>query len=272
MGRLAGKLKRQGPKILITNRCYRGCSGCNQFCNIMPPEKIWDIPLDQLRHNLDLCLRYYQRIHIFGGEPLHHPKWKEIKELFFSYQLKNKAFLVSTAVFKEHQADKNIFYLAGAQHISKRQGWFHPSMVAPCDLYHPRRGDFLDVARRNCGMWIGRNEQCHGIIYDNKVYFCQNAGAMDWLYNIGGGWPLEDNRNPFDRTDKEILEQGRLYCGRCGFIANIDSVGRQYLNKPTKITETNLKALPDTVTAEFEVIPSNQAAKKQNQLKGLKLT
>jgi len=249
MGRIANSLRRRGPKILVTNRCKKACSGCNQLCNVIPPEKVWDISLDQLEHNINLCAKFYKLIHIFGGEPVQHPQWAKVRKLLISYNVntnptgKNISFVVSTDRYKVHKYDNNIYYAAGQQHISKQQRWFHPTLVAPCDVFFIK--NYWQHARKFCGMWDDNN--CHGIIYNNKVYFCQNAGAFDWLYDIGYGWPLKDGVNPFNRTDEEIAEQAEHYCKRCGFLCNTERVGQQRIRQPNIITKTNLEELPDCI-------------------------
>jgi hypothetical protein len=81
------------------------------------------------------------------------------------------------------------------------------------------------------------------MIYDNKAYFCQNAGAFDKKTNENHGWEIIDGKDPFLKTDEEIAEQASHFCYRCGWCLPRElrtKLPEQYACDPYIVTETNL--------------------------------
>ena len=119
--------------------------------------------------------------------------------------------------------------------------WAAPIPMAPVDYVRGSKKFFWNEARQNCPLW----KKCESTIYDGKAYFCLVAGAMDKLFYDGKyGWPIEEGKNPFLRTRKEIDEQAEQFCYRCGYsckvIESIQEAGeKQMVFSETLTSPTN---------------------------------
>jgi len=248
------KLLKKYIIIPITNVCNLSCGGCNQLCGNYPKKSLWFIELDELKKNINIVANNTnkKRIGLFGGEPTLHPKFNEVLEL--CYEFKELEFLVYTNGRAEVKDHKNIKYnispkchpLIGEQVRSNIKHF--PTLVAAIDILKSEDKNFYwEKAKKDCNMW----NNCGAIIYRDRAYFCEIAGAMDQLFEEQHGWEIEEGVNPFVRTDQEIKKQASHYCYRCGWCAakncSIDkihkSIPKQNLDAPYLITKTNFENL-----------------------------
>ena len=231
----------KGPCLLITNCCKNKCGGCNQFCPLFKKEEKWTISLEQFKVNIDHILRFYRSIWLFGGEPLHHPQWPEIRELLYLYKKNN--FDVSTNLVPRNTTLKNITYHSGLYHKRINHGVFVPTLIAPIDVFKIEDKQwYWKKAQQDCYLWTTHN--CKPIIYNNRAYFCQLAGAFDQISGEDHGWPLDINKNPLKKTDAEIAEQASHFCYRCGHCTFLGyKTPVQFINKKALISPTNLEKI-----------------------------
>lgn len=253
--------------ILITNACNLSCGGCNQLVGHIPKKKIFHVPVDEIRGHIkraisiareDWCQPWFPRKHrhlsLYGGEPTAHPDWPEILQMLYE-EFADWPFVILTngRTFKNKELpqsgherfgyikkrediiahDKNIFWRIELK--DDPQSIFVPTLIAPIDvLGNPDKSMYFESAKKNCPFY----EKCETLIYNNKGYFCINAGPMDWLFHDGAnGWDLNEQEHPFKRTNEEIEAQAELFCHRCYFSINRDPVNdvvKEIKNIPTQ--------------------------------------
>ena len=238
---LSEHLAAKTPLILVTNRCNLTCGGCNQLCPNLPVSQRWSIPVEQLRSNIENIAPHYDEICIFGGEPTTHPNWRAIKEILWSFP--NIDFTVFTNLLHvqghlpEHE--KNVYY--HCDNDMRSWGYYLPALVAPIDIYKvPDHNFYWDMAQKFCWMW---RDECSGMLYNNRTFFCQPAGAFEHITGTNFGWEIKPGKNPFLHSDDEISEQASHFCYRCAFCMDKKTKDAfteiQTLDKPSFITITN---------------------------------
>ena len=234
------------PLILVTNRCNLSCGGCNQLCPNFKPEQRWSIPVDQLRQDIETLAGFYSDVEIFGGEPTIHPEWNAIKEVLRSFP--DVKFRVFTNLLhrKGHLPDPedNVYY--HCDNDMRSWGYYLPALVAPIDVYKVQdKGFYWEMAQNHCWMW---RDECSGILYDDRAYMCQPAGAFERITGTDFGWPFVPGENPFLRSDEQIEEQARNFCYRCAFCLDWKTKNafteQQTLDKPSLATATNFHNVP----------------------------
>ena len=235
------------PLIMLTNRCNLSCGGCNQLCPSIRPKRKWDIPLAQLYENISTLSAYYHDIEIFGGEPTCHPKWDKIKEVLWSFP--HLDFRIFTNLLEREgylpENEGNIYY--HCDNAMRAEGTYLPTLMAPIDIYKIQNKAFYwGMAQKYCWMW-NKNEEddinCSGILYDNRSYLCQPAGALERMLGTDFGWSFVPGQNPFDHSDEEIVAQATEFCYRCAFACDNATKGsliqQQRLDQPSLTTWTN---------------------------------
>ena len=233
---LSEHLVAKKPLILITNKCNLCCGGCNQFCPNFRPEQRWSISLEQLQENIETLSMFYPHIEIFGGEPTIHPEWDRIRELFWSFpHIDFRIFtnmLHTQGCLPEHE--DNIWYHCDNE--MREWGHYLPTLVAPIDIYKvPDHGFYWQMAQQYCWMW---KDECSGMLYDNRVYMCQPAGAFDRILGTNYGWEFVPGKNPFLRSNEEIAEQAHNFCYRCAF--SLDAKTKEAFTEQQPITQPSL--------------------------------
>jgi organic radical activating enzyme len=252
--------------ILITNICNLSCGGCSQQCGYIPKEKIWNIPLEQLKWNLDLLVDVRKNklnmVGIFGGEPTLHPEYKKILDLISNY--KRTTFVIFTngrdfdkINYKKVQSHLNDYSLKDYSNIIWKIDFkdknsiyggigqtFLPTQVAAMDILKIKNKNFYwEKAQKQCVMW----DRCWCIIYNNKAYFCEIAASFDMMNNESSyGWPLVWGVDPFLRTEEEIAKQANNFCYRCGWCLTQEElikadVPMQKVKDPTIVSHINMK-------------------------------
>ena len=238
--KISEHLASKGREIVITNVCNLNCGGCCQLVGQFKKDKLWFITLDELELAIQLLEKYpptdpaKQPITIFGGEPTLHPQWDEILQ-----KLKNHAptvFWINTngrLGHKRYQKEDNLVWWVDLHPSSQI---FVQTLYAATDAVKlPNDMAYWEKAQKDCPIWNG----CQCSIYNKKAYFCENAAAIDWLYNKGAnGWDISSDQAPFERTKKEIDEQAKNLCKRCGWCVP-ESVPRQLISEPTHVSPFN---------------------------------
>ena len=240
-------LSEKGRQIVITNLCNLNCGGCCQLIGHFKKEQLWNITLEELENNIKLLEKFpnqHAPITIFGGEPTLHPEWDEIVKLLKSHA--PTIFWVNTngrLGHKRYQKEDNLVWWVD---LHPDNQLFVQTLYAAADAVKlPNDMAYWEKAQKDCAIWKG----CQCSIYNGKAYFCENAGAIDWLFNNGeNGWSLESNKNPFNRTKEEIDEQAQHCCKRCGWCVS-EIIPRQLSKDPSYVSPynqgtNNKRALP----------------------------
>jgi hypothetical protein len=142
------------------------------------------------------------------------------------------------------KTEGNIYYHCDNEMRAKDA--YVPTLIAPIDIYKmPNKGFYWKMAQKYC--WMGHDpnnaHQCPGILYNDKAYLCQPAGAMEYLLGTDFGWQFIPSQNPFLRSDKEIAQQAREFCYRCAFAFDPETrhalAQQQPLDRLSLATQTN---------------------------------
>jgi hypothetical protein len=226
--------------IVVTNVCNLHCGGCCQLVGHFPKDKLWFISLEELDKNIRLLKKHpagatkNQPITIFGGEPTLHPKWKELISLLKSHA-PNEFWVNTNGRLGHHryQKEDNLVYWVDLHPENQK---FVQTMFAAADAIKlPSDMSYWEKAQKDCPIWKG----CSSGIYQNKAYFCENAGPLDWLYYDGKyGWDLDENKHPFKKTKEEIDSQAEQFCKRCGWCVK-ELVPLQFSKDPTYVSPLN---------------------------------
>lgn len=234
--------------ILVTNICNLSCGGCSQQCGYIPKEKLWNIPIDQLKWNIDLLVDARGgdpgRIGLFGGEPTLHPRFDDMLSLLLGYP--NIFFMVYTngreLGSKRTQDRKNLNFRVDFKDKETCLD-FLPTQVASMDILGIKdKRHYWRKAKKHCHMW----KNCCSIIYNNKAYFCEAPAAWDLMSDENHGWPLKWGVDPFAKTEEEIAAQAENFCYRCGWCLTQEEliknkIPQQLVRDPTLVTHINMK-------------------------------
>jgi len=234
--------------ILVTNICNLSCGGCSQQCGYIPKEKLWNIPLGQLKWNIELLIDVRKgdpgRIGLFGGEPTLHPQFDEMLSLLLAYpEASFQVYTNGRELGSERTKNRNNLDFRVDFKDKSTQRDFLPTQVAPMDIIGiENKMHYWGKAKKHCHMW----KNCASIIYNNKAYFCEAPAAWDLMNDEDHGWPLKWGVDPFARTDKEVATQAENFCYRCGWCLTkkelaSNKIPMQSINDPTLVTQINSK-------------------------------
>jgi hypothetical protein len=197
-------------QIEITNYCHNSCSGCTQFCGHHP--KPYHMDLDQFKEAIDSMAGYPGQVGIIGGEPLLHPQFEQICEILQKSQTPYEQRGLSTCfppgkehyreiitktfgnVFLNDQSINNIMHVAvlvSSQELNLEQ-WMKDYLINKC---------WIQLTWSAC-------------INPHGAFFCEVAGGMSMLFNLGGEYKIEPKW--WTRSPKDFIEQMEKYCTLCG--------------------------------------------------------
>ena len=248
------------PGIIITNACNLSCGGCYAQCGKFSHDKVWMIPLNQFRENLQYIVDYmYQGtatilngeeveinpegygIDLIGGEPTIHPDWDEMWKIITT-EFKHINFLVSTnGRIKFPDASNVNFHLS---YKTKTIGiGFVPTLVAPIDICDDKKeSNYWKSAQADCDIW--RSLGCVNPIYKNEISICSVASSWSDLLDLNLGWPLIKDKNPFvNLTDSDVKDKASKVCYRCGWSKKIKLPEWQKSESYDLVSKTNLETL-----------------------------
>lgn len=243
--------------IVITNACNMHCGGCNQLIGNFTKDQIWFIDPEQLQRQINLLKKYpnheQPQITIFGGEPTLHPQWNHIVSILKSHA--PQPFWINSngrLGHKRYQAEDNLYWWVDKHPANQK---FVQTLYASADAVELTDDlAYWEKAQKDCIIWKG----CQTALYNNKAYFCETGAAIDWLYNQGvNGWDLDENKHPFIRSSKEIDEQARHCCKRCGWCVD-DLIPRQSIELGGYVSPLNqISSTKHSLTILPEIAPES---------------
>lgn len=197
-------------QIEITNYCNMGCVNCSRFVgHIKNP---YYMSLNSVEQALKSLIGFEGIIGCMGGEPTLHPQFPEVCELFSEYIPKEKRGLWTNGfnwnkyenIIRQTFPINNIVYNA---HDYEYKGQHQPLLIASKDIIKDKdlRKELIDKC------WV--QERWSSSINPNGAFFCEIAGAMDLLFNLKGGWKIENNW--WKKEVKDFQDQIEIYCNRC---------------------------------------------------------
>lgn len=262
-------LQKKTTGIMITNLCNSSCGGCHQFCGHFRPENIFHIDLNELRKNIEIIGEFcyvdhpwpesnfsgcHKAIQLFGGEPMLHPKFRDIMNILKN-EYKHFNFIVRSNGKLEISRDLLSSNIKVVKDVKDSNRKFWPSLVAPIDILDVKDKVFYwSRAKMLCGQWLDIG--CRSIIYKDRFYVCEPGAAFSNLCNLNIGWDTINGVSPYaGRNDKDIEKQMRELCFHCGFCLSrqppdhhpveMDELPgiNQYTKDASFVTKTNAKFL-----------------------------
>ena len=269
--------------IDITNACHLHCSNCTRLLDharqryFMTPEcyekaiiSIKDFPYEsepaqEGRRNM---------IGMIGGEPLLHPQFPELAELF----IKHVPDVHFRGLWTSLPWDKYVHpkygpalphvvrligdhrgLIGGTSDPAKKRGWLNWNMhLDQMNVYHqPLLVASKDVVPdeqerweliENC--WL--QQKWSSTITPKGFFFCEVAGHMDMVFNGPGGFPLEPSvwkgdlyferdENNIPRPKGKFAKQVKNACENCG--ACVPMQGRRDWDETDDVSQSNLDRL-----------------------------
>lgn len=208
-------LSKRNVNIMITNLCNLSCGGCCQGCGLLPKKELWSIEPIELDEIINKLKPYRKTMGIFGGEPTVHPKFNEILEILYNHS--DIHFYITTNGIIKMEDKNNVHYAITDKDELIQQGCkFEPCLVAPIDLLKVKNKEFYwnRVQKTRCP-WTDSKTCASYIGKSGKFYICGPGGAIDESTGAKNGWDI--NKNPFDKTNEEIMAQGKEMCYKCGY-------------------------------------------------------
>lgn len=245
--------------IIISWKCWASICDRERRNNIKTALKFandfWNEPYFPPRH---------RHLSIYGGEPTLHPQWNEILRILHE-EYADWPFVILTngRTFRDKKfplnGDKKYDYILCREDIvahDRNIFWridykdeprdFIPTLVAPVDILENKDElSYFHLAEKHCPFYA----RCETLIYQNKGYFCINAGPMDSIYHDGAnGWEISPGQNPFFKSNQEVEAQAKLFCHRCNWSifwaadslqSGLGDKLKQDINKKSFISKTN---------------------------------
>lgn len=204
-------LYRKGAiQIDITNACPLSCDHCNRL--VGHHKRPYFMDLDTIARAIESLEGFPGRIGILGGEPTMHPDFIKICKLVQKMLPCQKRF-IATAGYKWDEYKEIIFETFDRDHVqyndhSKEGEVFHqPVLVAAEDVIEDRELMWRLIG--NCWMqwrWCGSLTPKGG-------FMCEPAGAMDYLFEGPGGYPIE--KGWWNKETEQFVDQVKRFCPRC---------------------------------------------------------
>lgn len=220
-------------QIEITDACINSCSNCTRFCGHRSP---FFMDLDFFKKSINTMCNYPKMTGIMGGEPLLHPKFKEICE-YAQTVLPPERLGLWTCLppGKEHLREvicKTFGHIFINDHVL--DCIYHaPILVASEEIISDRKKLFYIID--SC--WI--QNSWSACINPNGAFFCEIAGAMSILFDGPKGWEIENEW--WARIPKDFTSQVEEWCPKCG--AAMPLPRRSSLDGRDDISPGNLKRL-----------------------------
>ncbi len=233
-------------QIDVTSVCNRACSNCTRLIGHAPT---FFMSVPQFRNAIEVVKDFPNRsppsksshlklIGIIGGEPLLHPGFsnlvstlaenvsKEHRGLWtgLNWQKSKHARIIRES-FTVDGIHNNLHDLQESQHS--------PVLVASRDVIAD--AGIRDTAINNC--WL--QQRWCSTITPKGFFFCEVAGAFDWVFHGPGGLPVKSGC--WQRPLEDFQDQIDRWCQQCGICLNLQ--GRNARIEVDDISQSNLKEL-----------------------------
>lgn len=232
-------------QIDITNACIHQCSNCTRFCG--HHAKPFFMDFETFKRAVDSLEGYVGTVSLMGGEPTLHPDFERMARYLASkYPPKEDNQMFRPQVnFMDSIHDLELQYtfahdsgLGPRRTVNGPGLWSamgegykrHYEVIQDCIQYQAL-DDHINVmyhqpsllTRKELGIsdeqWIPLRDACwvqnlwSATITPKGAFFCEEAGALDMLFDGPGGWPIEPGW--WKRTPEEFGDQLR-WCELCG--------------------------------------------------------
>ena len=205
MNRLRDK---RNIQIEITNACNLRCVNCSRFVGLH--NESFFMELDKIEQALQSLEGFKGTIGCMGGEPTLHPQFAQICELFQKdIPYENRGLWTNGCNWKQYETEIRktfpINHIVFNDHNFEYKGYHQPLLIASNEIIKNKklRSELIDKC------WI--YERWSASISPEGAFFCEVACALDYLFELGGGWRIKKGwwkrQNIQDQVDK--------YCSLC---------------------------------------------------------
>lgn len=201
-------------QIDITNICPNDCLYCSRFNKHIRPDQKFFMDLDFFEKALDSLEEWPSRIGIIGGEPILHPKFKEICLILQKKFPREKLGLWTSGGIRYEEykdlIDQTFGMLAYNEHNEHQKTTckHQPITIAIKDVVKDEK--YRKQLIEDC--WVQKT-WCP-TISPKGAFFCEVAYAIDAILDGPGGYPVE--KNWWKRKPKDFKDQVDRYCQHCG--------------------------------------------------------
>lgn len=243
-------------QIDVTNDCRRSCSNCTRLTGHAP---VFYMSKGQFAQALDAVAEFplyphegLRLIGMIGGEPLIHPEFpgllrvmeeripqKYHRGLWTGVDYHNNRYAVDIhRVFDPKGIHNNRHDL--------HENYHTPVLVAVEDVVEDKRKRQLLIDK----CWL--QKMWCSTITPKGYFFCEVAGAMDWVFHGPGGLPVEPGC--WRRSLEDFRYQIDRWCQMCGVSLNLK--GRLDDQEIDDISQTNLDTLaksPKIIAGKYQL-------------------
>lgn len=232
-------------QIEVTNRCGRDCSNCTRALH--HSRYRFDVDLEDFARACEALAEFpcnsppddrgrTKVVGLIGGEPLLHPRLQELVEILchFVPDACHRGLWTSVNLDRDQRGAwlrEKFGFINENRHDSD---CFHqPVLLAIEEVIHDRKEMWRLIDR----CWVQR--YWSGTITPKGFFFCEVAGALDWIFGGPGGLPVDSDcwRHDLDAYREQI----ERWCPRCG--CALPFPGRRDREGRDDVTPENLKAL-----------------------------
>lgn len=200
-------------QIEVTNFCHHKCSNCTRLVGHHPKPYFMD--MDYFKKAVDSMIDYPKMTGIMGGEPLLHPKFKEMCEYLHSKVPPEKCGLWScfpNGLERYREVIAETFGHIFLNDQSRDDILHGPVLVASeemTEISEDERWRLID----NC--WV--QNYWSAAINPHGGFFCEIAASLSMLFDDGKpiqAWDIEPGW--WKKIPKDFKEQMEKYCIKCG--------------------------------------------------------
>jgi hypothetical protein len=205
---------KEAIQIEITNACMRRCSNCTRL--VGHQQKPYMMKLDYFKEVVDnIGLEGTALIvGIIGGEPLMHPRFKEICRYLQTRFLPERLGLWSVLPKRFKQYAPIIVETFGAvfpnDHTHKNI--FHPPVLVRSKAILGER--YTDAVK---GCWLQRSWSAS--VNSQGAYFCEVGAALDLVLHTGTAFDI--HARWWLKKPQEYKKQIEALCSMCGICLNL---------------------------------------------------
>jgi organic radical activating enzyme len=205
-------LRKEAIQIEITNACIYRCANCTRL--VGHHKKLYMMDLDYFKTAIESLQGIPNMIGIMGGEPLLHPRFKEICQYLQQRFPPEKLGLWSTLDKRFKRYAPLIAATFGAvlpnNHTHKKI--FHsPVLVGSQEILD---GRYIDAVK-SC--WLQNSWSAS--INPQGAYFCEVAAALDLILKTNAAFDIHTTW--WRQKPAAYLKQVKALCSKCGVCLNL---------------------------------------------------
>jgi hypothetical protein len=201
-------------QIDITSKCFMSCLYCSRYNRHLRDDQRYDMPLDVFADALTSLAGWPSKIGIIGGEPLLHNHFEECCTLIQSKFPREKMALMTSGgpTWPKYNqiAVKTFGLVAYNQHTKEQQQCCRHQRLTVAVKDVIKDEQYMNELIDDC--WVQRT-WCP-TISAKGAFFCEIAGAQDFVWDGPGGYPIE--LGWWVKTPEQFKDQRDRYCPNCG--------------------------------------------------------